>query len=117
MGEAGKRKLSRREGRWLEERGVGSEKRTRGRKEDYKISYWNVAEEKIEKRVEEVEEGGGDGKRYKEKKREYRKICERKKTEENKKWMRKAQEARTEGQVWGILRLEKRKGRNWAWKE
>lgn len=37
MGEAGKGKLSRREGRWLEERGVGGEERTRGRKEDYKI--------------------------------------------------------------------------------
>lgn len=114
MGRNGK-EWERMKGRIKEEE--GNKEKGKGDRRGWFDEECKEEKKKIEKRVEEVEEGEGDGKRYKEKKKEYRKICERKKTEENKKWMRKAQEARTEEQVWGILRLEKRKGRNWAWKE
>ncbi|KMQ85641.1 hypothetical protein RF55_15674 [Lasius niger] len=53
---------------------------------------------------------GGDGETYIERKREYGKLCLRKKGEENERWEKLAQEARTEGQVWEIVRRERRKG-------
>lgn len=53
---------------------------------------------------------GEDGKIYKEMKREYKKLCSKKKEEENERWMKRAREARTEGQVWEVVRRVKRKG-------
>ncbi|KMQ84972.1 hypothetical protein RF55_16795 [Lasius niger] len=39
-------------------------------------------------------------------KKEYEILCKRKE-EENEKWVKRAQEARTEGQVWKIVKREK----------
>lgn len=43
--------------------------------------------------------GGREGVRYKERKREYRELCDRKKKEKNKKWERRAIQARRENEV------------------
>ncbi|XP_011688391.1 PREDICTED: uncharacterized protein LOC105450305 [Wasmannia auropunctata] len=54
--------------------------------------------------------GVGEGDQtYKREKKEYKELCERKKEEENGRWERKAEEARTEGQVWEIVNRERKK--------
>lgn len=50
---------------------------------------------------------GGEGKEYKEKRKEYRELCERKKKEENEKWEKCARKAKKESDVWGIINRKK----------
>lgn len=45
---------------------------------------------------------------FKEAKRGYKKLCERKKKKKNEKWIEVAKETRTEGQIWEIIRREKK---------
>ena len=45
----------------------------------------------------------GSRRRYKEGKREYEDLCKRKKEEENVKWEKEAEQARTEIEVWKIV--------------
>lgn len=42
--------------------------------------------------------------------RKYIELCEKKKKEENDRWIKKTQDARTEGQVWEVVRRERRRG-------
>jgi len=46
-------------------------------------------EKRGKKETNRIEEKGGEGKEYKGKKKEYRKLCDRKKKKENEKWKRK----------------------------
>lgn len=41
----------------------------------------------------------------------YKKLCSRKKVEENIRWVKRAEEAKREGEVWEIANRERRKGR------
>ena len=52
--------------------------------------------------------GEGDRDRYRERKRKYKEMIETKKREENEKWEREIQEIRTEGQVWEVVRRERK---------
>ena len=55
---------------------------------------------------------GGDGREYKEKKREYARLCEEKRKKEVERWVREVEGVRTEGQVWKVVnRGRKRRGR------
>ena len=53
----------------------------------------------------------GGGEEYRKRKKEYKRLCRRKREEENEEWTRRAREARTEGQVWEVVRKERRKGK------
>lgn len=53
----------------------------------------------------------GERENYKGKRKEYRKFCERKKIEENEKWMRKAKEAKRESKVWELINKDRKKVR------
>lgn len=47
--------------------------------------------------------GRGDGKGYKERKGNYNKLCKEKKREENERWLREVEKAKTEDKVWEII--------------
>lgn len=49
------------------------------------------------------------GGEYRREKKEYKELCDRKKREENERWEREAEEARTEGQIWAIVNRERKK--------
>lgn len=51
-----------------------------------------------------------DGGEYREKKKEYKELCERKKKEENEKWEKKTMEARRERDMWEIVHKERKRG-------
>lgn len=53
----------------------------------------------MRRRLREWRKRGSGEWEYKEKKREYERMCKRKKREEEERWLKKAKEARTEGQV------------------
>jgi len=52
---------------------------------------------------------GGEGDRYRERKRGYKEMCEEKKKEERERMLREAGEAKTEGEVWEIVRRERKR--------
>lgn len=55
---------------------------------------------------------GGEGEKYKDKKRAYKKLCEKKKKEDNERWERRVAKAKRESDVWEIVNRErKRRGR------
>ncbi|XP_029164823.1 uncharacterized protein LOC114936023 [Nylanderia fulva] len=54
---------------------------------------------------------GGKGEEYRKRKKKYERLCRKKKEEENEEWTKKAMEARTEGQVWEVVRRERGKGK------
>ena len=54
---------------------------------------------------------GGDGKEYKERKKEYRIKCEEKKRGEVEKWEKEVVGAKTEGQVWKVVNWERKRRR------
>ena len=55
---------------------------------------------------------GGNGRKYKELKREYGRLCEEKRSKEVERWMKEVEGVRTEGEVWKVVnRGRKRKGR------
>jgi len=57
-------------------------------------------------------ERGGEEREYKRRKQECKKLCERKKREENDRWEKRAMEAKRESEVWEIINSErKEKGR------
>lgn len=53
--------------------------------------------------------GIGQEQEYKKEKREYKEMCERKKKEKNKSWLKMTAEVRTEKQVWEIINRERKK--------
>lgn len=52
----------------------------------------------------------GGGEKYREAKRGYNRLCERKKREEGDNWLEVVKNARTEGQVWEVVKKERREG-------
>lgn len=55
---------------------------------------------------------GGDGEKYREAKRGYNRLCEKKKREKGDRWLEVVKNARTKGQVWEVVKKEKREGIN-----
>ena len=51
---------------------------------------------------------GGDGKEYRNKKKEYRLMCEGKKRKEVERWEKEVEGMKTEGQVWKVGNSERR---------
>ncbi|KMQ90798.1 stress response protein nst1-like protein [Lasius niger] len=54
---------------------------------------------------------GGGGEEYRKARAEYKLMCKRKKEEENEKWLKEAQEAKTEGEVWKVVNRERKRRR------
>ena len=54
---------------------------------------------------------GGSGIRYKKERAEYKLLCGKKKKEENERWIKEAQEAKTEGEVWRVVNKERKRGK------
>jgi len=50
---------------------------------------------------------GGEVESYRKVKREYNKMCEKKKKGENERWEEMARKAKTEGQVWEVVNRER----------
>lgn len=65
----------------------------------------------VRRRLREWRSGKGEGRDYRKEKREYRELCDSKKQEENVKWEREVEEARTEGRVWELVNMERKRGR------
>lgn len=63
----------------------------------------------MRKLLREWRKGGEREQEYKGKKKEYREMCERKKKEESEEWMRRATEAKTEGQVWEDINKDRKR--------
>lgn len=53
---------------------------------------------------------GGDGEKYREAKRGYNRLCEKKKREKGDRWLEVIKNTRTKGQVWEVVKKEKREG-------
>lgn len=87
----------------------------RGKERYIRRGWWDeecrVKKRRVRRSLREWTDGRGGGQEYRKEKREYNKICEKKRQEENEKWEREAQEARTEGQVWRVINRERRKRR------
>ena len=54
---------------------------------------------------------GGDGKDYKERKKEYTRVCEEKKKKKVDRWEKEVEGIRTEGQVWKVVNRERKRRR------
>lgn len=65
-------------------------------------------EERSQKGTKKVEEDWRGGNAYKEKKREYKNICEGKKKEANLYWEKKVMEAKRKSEIWEIVNKERR---------
>ncbi|XP_011868143.1 PREDICTED: uncharacterized protein LOC105562162, partial [Vollenhovia emeryi] len=65
----------------------------------------------VRKVLREWRKGKGEEREYKGRKKEYKEMCDKKRKEENEKWIRKAAEAKTEGQVWEVINRGRKEGR------
>lgn len=87
----------------------GREERVKGRGE--KRGWWdrkcNEKKKEVRREIRRWRRIGGEGKEYKERRKEYRELYERKKKEENEKWEKSAREAKRESEVWGIINRER----------
>jgi len=92
-------------GRMEEEGGRGGRYKGKG--------WWDeeCAEQKrvVRRALRKWRKGRDEEQGYKEEKKVYKEICEKKKREENEKWEKEAEEARTEVQVWNIVNRERKK--------
>ncbi|XP_020299280.1 vicilin-like seed storage protein At2g18540 [Pseudomyrmex gracilis] len=66
---------------------------------------------KVRTKLQKWRRERGDKKGYKEEKRSYKELCERKREEENKRWVEKARKERTEKEIWKIVNRERKKKR------
>ncbi|XP_076301689.1 uncharacterized protein LOC143219703 [Lasioglossum baleicum] len=89
IGEMGKNEKIKRKGWWDEECRVGKK----------------LAREELRKWRKE----GGDGLAFREKKREYQKLCEERKKKEREKWEKEVEGIKTESQVWKVVNRERRR--------
>lgn len=77
-----------------------------------KVGWWDgesrEAKRKVRKRLREWRKKGEGEKEYREKKKEYKELCERKKREINEEWEKKIREVSRENEVWEIVNRERR---------
>lgn len=55
-------------------------------------------------------EGRRESERYKEWRRRYNELCEKKKKEDSEKWLEVAKQAKSEGQVWEVVNRKRKRG-------
>ncbi|XP_076287327.1 uncharacterized protein LOC143212411 [Lasioglossum baleicum] len=89
IGEMGKNEKIKRKGWWDEECRVGKQ----------------LAREELRKWRKE----GGDGLAFRERKREYQKLCEERKKKEREKWEKEIEGIKTESQVWKVVSRERKR--------
>jgi len=83
-----------------------------------RVGWWDEECEgkrrEVRRTLREWRRRGGEGEKYRKERAEYKLLCKRKRGEENERWIKEAQKARTEGEVWGIVNKERkrRKGIN-----
>lgn len=53
---------------------------------------------------------GGDREKYREAKRGYNRLCEKKKREKGDRWLEVVKNAKTKEQVWEVVKKEKKRG-------
>lgn len=63
----------------------------------------------VRKELRRWKQAGGDGERYRMAKREYEKLCDRKKREENERWKKPVAEARREEDVWEVVNRQRKR--------
>ncbi|XP_067212233.1 golgin subfamily A member 6-like protein 6 [Linepithema humile] len=84
-----------------------------GKEEGKRRGWWDRECEEKKKEARRELRGwrrkGGEGKEYKEKKKEYKEMCERKKKEENERWEKRAREVKRENEVWEIINRERKR--------
>ncbi|XP_070519746.1 golgin subfamily A member 6-like protein 22 [Cardiocondyla obscurior] len=77
------------------------------RKEKAVEVWWDEecrrSKRKVKEELEKWRESGGSGNEYKKSKKEYKKLCDRKKEEEKRKWEKEVEQAKTKGDVWKIV--------------
>ncbi|XP_070528962.1 uncharacterized protein [Cardiocondyla obscurior] len=78
--------------------------------EDWWDEECRRSKRKVKEELEKRRGGGGGGNEYKKSKKEYRKLCDRKKVEKKRKWEKEVEKAKTEREVWKIVN-KGRKGR------
>lgn len=71
---------------------------------------YRIRKKEARKELRKWKRKGRDGGEYREKKKEYKELCERKKKEENEKWEKKTMEARRERDMWEIVHKERKRG-------
>jgi len=80
-----------------------------------KAGWWDeeCREEKkrVRKSLRRWRKGEGEEEKYKEGKKGYKELCERKKMEENLRWEREVERVRRENEVWEIVNRERRRRR------
>ncbi|XP_071579341.1 uncharacterized protein [Temnothorax nylanderi] len=80
-----------------------------------KVGWWDKecreAKKEARRKLRTWRKRRGEGSAYKEKRKEFREMCKRKKEEENQRWERKAEGARREAEVWEIVNKERKKRR------
>lgn len=77
--------------------------------------WWNEecrrGKKEIRRKLRIWRKEGESGIKYREKRSKYKRLCERKKMEEVKRWEREVKEMRMETQVWEIIDKERKKGK------
>ncbi|KMQ86086.1 hypothetical protein RF55_15041 [Lasius niger] len=69
---------------------------------------YEVKRKEVWKVLRKWRKEGGIGEGHRKLRGEYKLLCKRKKEEENERWLREAQEARTEGEMWQIVNKERK---------
>ena len=87
----------------------GCEAKERGGKRGWWDEECKEEKNKVRRELRKWRRGEGDGGTYREAKGKYKNLTERKRREENEKWERELSEIRTEGQVWEVVRRERRR--------
>ena len=64
---------------------------------------------KVRKKLRRWRKGEGDGDNYREERLKYKKLIEKKKKEENEKWEKEIRHVKTEGQVWEVVKRERKR--------
>ncbi|XP_024884283.1 trichohyalin-like [Temnothorax curvispinosus] len=81
-----------------------------------KRGWWNEecteSKREVRRELRKWRKGKGEAERYRESRKEYREMCDRKKKEEKERMIREIGEAKTEGKVWELIgRVRKRRRR------
>lgn len=82
--------------------------RGKERKEGWWDEKCRVAKREVRRELRVWRREGG-GEKYRSKKKAYKELCESKKTEENGRWEKVVGKAKREGQVWEVVRRERKR--------
>lgn len=84
-----------------------------GAKKRRRRGWWDenceAKKREVRRKLKDWRIKGGREERYKRGKQEFKKLCERRKKEENSRWERKTKKVRKEGEVWDLMNGERRR--------